>query len=49
MLYELIRAEFPDTILISVRHRATVEQFHARRLRLIGEGEWRFDRLASKS
>ena len=38
MLYELIRAEFPDTILISVSHRATVEQFHGRRLRLIGDG-----------
>ena len=49
MLYELIRAEFPDTILISVSHRATVEQFHARRLRLIGDGNWRLDHLAPKS
>ena len=27
-LYELIRAELPDTILVSVSHRTTVEQFH---------------------
>ena len=49
MLYDLIRAELPDTILISVSHRATVEQFHARRLRLIGDGDWRLEHLAPKS
>jgi vitamin B12/bleomycin/antimicrobial peptide transport system ATP-binding/permease protein len=49
MLYELIRAEFPDTILISVSHRATVEQFHARRIRLIGDGDWRLEQLSAES
>ena len=34
MLYELIRAELPDTILVSVSHRSTVEQFHDRHLEL---------------
>ena len=34
MLYELIHAEFPDTILVSVSHRSTVEQFHGRHLEL---------------
>ena len=43
MLYELIRAELPETILVSVSHRATVEQFHARHLELVGGGEWRLD------
>jgi len=28
MLYELVRAELPETILVSVSHRSTVEQFH---------------------
>ena len=49
MLYELIRAEFPDTILVSVSHRSTVEQFHGRHLELVGDGEWRLDPLPTRS
>lgn len=49
MLYELIRAELPKTILVSVSHRATVEQFHGRHLELVGGGEWRLDRLTTSS
>jgi vitamin B12/bleomycin/antimicrobial peptide transport system ATP-binding/permease protein len=49
MLYELIRAELPNTILVSVSHRATVEQFHGRHLELVGGGEWRLDRLTTSS
>jgi vitamin B12/bleomycin/antimicrobial peptide transport system ATP-binding/permease protein len=49
MLYELIRAELPKTILVSVSHRATVEQFHSRHLELVGGGEWRLDRLTARS
>ena len=48
MLYELIRAELPDTILVSVSHRSTVEQFHDRHLELVGGGEWRLDPLPSR-
>lgn len=39
MLSELIRAELPDAILVSVSHRSTVEQFHGRHLELVGAGE----------
>jgi putative ATP-binding cassette transporter len=46
MLYELIRAELPNTILVSVSHRGTVHQFHSRHLELIGGGQWRLGRLA---
>ncbi|HJT94590.1 MAG TPA: ABC transporter ATP-binding protein/permease [Mycobacterium sp.] len=49
MLYELIRAELPKTILVSVSHRATVEQFHGRHLELVGDGEWRLNRLTTSS
>ena len=49
MLYELIRAELPKTILVSVSHRATVEQFHGCHLALVGGGEWRLDRLTTGS
>lgn len=48
-LYELIRVELPDTILVSVSHRSTVEQFHARQLELVGGGEWRLERLTTGS
>lgn len=49
MLYELIRTEFPDAILVSVSHRSTVEQFHGRHLELVGEGQWRLDALPTRS
>ena len=49
MVYELIRAEFPEAILVSVSHRSTVEQFHARHLELVGDGEWRLDALPTRS
>ena len=48
-LYELIRFELPEMILVSVSHRATVEQFHARQLGLVGGGEWRLDTLTTGS
>jgi len=49
MLYELIRAELPDAILVSVSHRSTVEQFHVRHLELVGDGDWRLDALPTRS
>lgn len=49
MLYELLRTEFPDAILVSVSHRNTVEQFHGRHLELVGEGQWRLDALPTRS
>ena len=49
MLYELLRAELPVTIVVSVSHRATVEQFHSRRLELIDDGEWRLHSLTTET
>ena len=40
MLYQLVRTELPDTILVSVSHRKTVEQHHTKELHLLGGGEW---------
>jgi putative ATP-binding cassette transporter len=40
MLYQAVRRELPDTILVSVSHRSTVEQHHTKELRLLGDGEW---------
>jgi vitamin B12/bleomycin/antimicrobial peptide transport system ATP-binding/permease protein len=47
-LYELIRTEHPDAILVSVSHRGTVQQFHGRHLELVGDGEWRLDLLPTR-
>jgi putative ATP-binding cassette transporter len=40
-LYTLIRSEVPDTMLVSVAHRSTVDHFHTQRLELGGQsGTW---------
>lgn len=46
MLYQLLRAELPDTIIVSVSHRSSVHPFHGSRLELVGDGAWRLERLA---
>lgn len=40
-LYSLVRAQAPETILVSVAHRSTVDQHHNRVLELDGDGPWR--------
>ncbi|MBX7434626.1 ABC transporter ATP-binding protein/permease [Mycobacterium sp. Y57] len=40
MLYQLVRERLPDTILVSVSHRSTVEQHHTQELQLLGDGRW---------
>ncbi|WP_407687664.1 ABC transporter ATP-binding protein/permease [Mycobacterium sp. HUMS_1102779] len=40
-LYQLVRAELPDCVLVSVSHRPAVEQHHEQRLHLLGGGDWR--------
>ena len=39
-LYQLLRAELPQTIVVSVGHHGAVEQHHQRHLQLLGEGAW---------
>ena len=48
-LYRLLRSELPDTIVVSVSHRSTLERFHTRELVLGGEGRWRLGRLGADS
>lgn len=45
MLYEVLRTQLPDTIVVSVSHRQSVQPFHTSRLELVGGGQWRLERL----
>lgn len=47
MLYQAIRSELPDSIVVSVSHRDTVEQHHDQQLELLGDGAWRLNRLTA--
>jgi putative ATP-binding cassette transporter len=38
-LYELVRTRLPDTTVVSIGHRESLAQFHARRLEWKGDGE----------
>ena len=40
-LYQLLRTELPDCVVVSVSHRPTIEQHHQQELHLLGGGEWR--------
>ncbi len=40
-LYQLLRTELPDCVVVSVSHRPAVEQHHEQALRLLGGGPWR--------
>jgi putative ATP-binding cassette transporter len=46
MLYGVVRRKLPETIIVSVSHRSTVHPFHDSHLELIGDGDWRLERLA---
>lgn len=40
-LYELLRNELPDCIVVSVSHRPALERLHNQQLELLGGGPWR--------
>jgi len=41
-LYELLRSELPQCMLVSVGHRSTPNAFHSHRLELQADQHWRF-------
>ncbi|MDR3659679.1 MAG: ABC transporter ATP-binding protein/permease [Mycobacterium sp.] len=49
MLYQLVRTELPDTTVVSVSHRSTVEQHHEQELSLVGDGTWRLARISDEN
>jgi vitamin B12/bleomycin/antimicrobial peptide transport system ATP-binding/permease protein len=44
-LYQVLRAELPDCVVVSVSHRTTVEQHHDHLLELLGQGRWELRRI----
>jgi putative ATP-binding cassette transporter len=40
-LYQLLRNDLPDCVVVSVSHRSAVERFHDQQLELLGGGPWR--------
>ncbi|MCZ9327847.1 ABC transporter ATP-binding protein/permease [Nocardia farcinica] len=45
-LYKLVRTELPETIVVSVAHRSTVDQHHTQKLELQGDGPWTLQPVA---
>ncbi|BBZ13766.1 ABC transporter ATP-binding protein/permease [Mycobacterium branderi] len=48
-LYQLLRAQLPDCVVVSVSHRHTVEQHHEQELHLLGGGEWRLGPVGAET
>jgi putative ATP-binding cassette transporter len=46
-LYRLVRSELPQTIVVSVAHRSTVDVHHTDRLELDGQGSWELAQVRS--
>lgn len=44
-LYTALRRELPECVVVSITHRPSVERHHRRRLELLGQGEWRLERI----
>ncbi|MFN8071257.1 MAG: ABC transporter ATP-binding protein/permease [Mycobacterium sp.] len=43
-IYRQLRTRLPDSIIVSVTHRGTVEQHHEHHLRLFNDGRWELER-----
>jgi vitamin B12/bleomycin/antimicrobial peptide transport system ATP-binding/permease protein len=44
-LYQALRTQLPDCIVVSVSHRPSLEQHHDHHLQLLGGGPWRLGRV----
>ncbi|SON62979.1 Vitamin B12 transport ATP-binding protein BacA [Mycobacterium simulans] len=47
-LYQMLRSELPDCIVVSVSHRRAVELLHEQELKLLGGGAWELGRVENK-
>ena len=48
-MYRTLLDELPGVTLVSVGHRSTIIRYHARRLRLTGDGGWRVETLEAET
>ncbi|MEU8896810.1 ABC transporter ATP-binding protein/permease [Nocardia sp. NPDC048505] len=48
-LYKLIRTELPETMIVSVAHRSTVDQHHTKVLKLEGNGPWNLEPIRAEA
>ena len=48
-LYQLLRTELPECVVVSVSHRRTVEQHHDHLLELLGAGKWELRRIGRET
>ncbi|WP_254427432.1 ABC transporter ATP-binding protein/permease, partial [Mycolicibacterium fortuitum] len=46
-MYELVRERLPDSVLVSVGHRSTIDRHHRSRLQLEGDGRWALSVIAA--
>jgi putative ATP-binding cassette transporter len=46
-LYDMLRTDLPDTIVVSVGHHGSIERHHDHHLRLLGNGDWRLERATA--
>jgi len=45
-MYDLLRKELPDAVVVSVAHSRAVELHHQQELALLGDGTWRLASVA---
>lgn len=45
LLYSLLKEELPKASLISIGHRSTLREFHAKKLHLSGDGSWQLGEI----
>jgi len=48
-MYQLLRDELPEAVLISVGHRSTLLEFHTHELEVLGGGKWNVQPLSTGS
>lgn len=41
-MYQLLQSELPNTTIISVGHRSTLQQLHHHQLHILGDGHWQW-------
>ena len=48
-MYETLRTELPDCIVVSVSHRESVNRHHEKQLALLGDGRWQLSAIAEQA